>query len=257
MARILLTPYAAAMVDYVRSLTGYPIQLMQVPSIEFDSEVRLARPGQPRHEVTFAPNFSEYAIHFLVSGARKTLRFYNAPPADRYLPGSVPGRRLPTEDEEELRRQLPIPEDELREISRFLFDGTLRQLTSFPVDLRVERDLYYDLPQHRPLQQAYLRRQVEDIEPHFDREIANVAPSRVYSTSTAMNIVLVEEAAELAGTPIGPLARSSPHRAMGTWLRQILHETRKPGHRGDRLVTDAWAEKLEMRDWYEWVCLSR
>lgn len=41
-----------------------------------------------------------------------------------------------------------------------------------------------------------------------------------------MNVVLAEEAAEIAGV--------------------------EPGYRGDRLVTDAWAQELGLRERYEW-----
>ena len=43
-----------------------------------------------------------------------------------------------------------------------------------------------------------------------------------------------------------------PHRALGERLREVLHDVEEPGYRGDRLVMDAWAEELGLRDWYEW-----
>jgi len=100
-----------------------------------------------------------------------------------------------------------------------------------------------------------MKKQVEDIEPHFSAEIEGPAPSRIYAATTAMNVVLAEESSEIAGTPIDPLVRSSAHGSMGTQLRQILREEKAPGYRGDLVVTDAWAEVLGMRKWYEWVLL--
>jgi hypothetical protein len=116
----------------------------------------------------------------------------------------------------------------------------------------VERELYEDLPDHRPLQRAYLTRQVEDIEQHLSAEIEGIAPSRVYAATSAMNVVLAEEAAEIAERPISPLVRSSLHRAMGIRLRQILRDEKTPGYHGDRAITNAWVETHTMRDWYEW-----
>lgn len=253
MSRHALPPYATALVLDVHAKTGYPIQLVPERSLEFDSEVRVARPGQPWHQISSSPEYGQFLTHFLVSGARKILRFYSAPADKRYVPGIVDGRRLPSEDEADLRRRVPIPDHLVAASSAFLLTGLVRQVTSFPIDLRVESELYEELPEHRPLQRAYLDRQVKDIEPHFDREIADVAPSRVYAASSAMNVVLADEAAELAGTPPGPLARTSPHRAMGTRLRQILRDEKAPGHVGDRYVADRWAEELGVRGWYEWV----
>jgi hypothetical protein len=73
---------------------------------------------------------------------------------------------------------------------------------------------------------------------------------------SAMNTALAEEASEIAGTPIGPLLRSSLHRAMGTHLRQLLLDKEVSGYRGDLLVTDAWAEALGMRDSCAWARLA-
>ena len=42
------------------------------------------------------------------------------------------------------------------------------------------------------------------------------------------------------------------HRGLGERLRELLHAVEEPGYPGDRLVTDAWAVALWLRDWYEW-----
>jgi hypothetical protein len=47
--------------------------------------------------------------------------------------------------------------------------------------------------------------------------------------------------------------RSSPHRAQGTRLRQILRESIEPGDPGGRSITDRRADELNVRDWYEWA----
>ena len=71
-----------------------------------------------------------------------------------------------------------------------------------------------------------------------------------------MNVVLAQEAAEIAGVEPGQMFRQTPHRALGEQLRELLHAVDEPGYRGDRLVTDTWAEELGLRDWYEWKRLD-
>ena len=68
----------------------------------------------------------------------------------------------------------------------------------------------------------------------------------------ATNLLLAEEAAEIADVEPGPMFRQTPHRALGERLRELLLAVDEPGYAGDRLVTDAWAEELGLRDWYEW-----
>jgi hypothetical protein len=257
MSGIVLPSYAAALVNEVYARSWCPISLVEEDAVGFDSELRLARLGRRQHEVAYVPEYAEYAVHFLVSAARKVLRLYACLPHERYVAAHEAQRGLPEEDEKELRQKFSghLREAGIRDISRLMFAGTVRQLTSFPVDLRVERELFDELPEHRPLQRAYMKRQVKDIEPQFGSSIARGAPARIYAATTAMNVVLAEESAEIAGVPIGSLVRSSPHRALGTRLRQLLYEEKEPSYHGDRAITDAWAPALGMREWYEWVRL--
>ncbi len=61
-----------------------------------------------------------------------------------------------------------------------------------------------------------------------------------------------EQAAEIAGVKPGPMFRQTPHRGLAERLRELLRAVGEPGYRGDRLVTDAWATELGLRDSYEW-----
>ena len=59
--------------------------------------------------------------------------------------------------------------------------------------------------------------------------------------STAMNVVLAEEAADIAGVKPGPMFRQTPNRPLGQRLRELLHAVEEPGYPGGILATDAWA----------------
>lgn len=122
-------------------------------------------------------------------------------PVEKHLiPVSQWSRRLPKKYEGELRQKLRSPpEPILDSLSAFLYHGMARQLTSMPIDIRVEGEIAKDLFEHKPAQHAYLARQVKDLEAHFMPEVAEATPDHIYAACTAMNIVLVEEAAEIAG----------------------------------------------------------
>ena len=66
------------------------------------------------------------------------------------------GRRLPEEEERELGLKVPFRREALETISESMFSGLVRQLTSFPVDLRVEREISQELPEHQERQLALL-----------------------------------------------------------------------------------------------------
>ena len=250
----LLPEYLQKLVSEVTERTGYPLLVSEEQGIGYDSELRIARPGRAAHEVAYVPPYREFRLHFLVSGAFKVLRIWDVPPGERCLPASDLGRRLAEEDYKELRSKLSgFPAMQLKELSKFLYQGICRQLTSMPGDIRVEREIAARLPEHRLAQSEYLNRQVQDLEPTFLPEMAEACPERLYAASTAMNVVLAEEAAEITGTRVGKLAGETRHRKLGERLREKLHAIREEGYPGDRLLTDEWARELGMEDWYKWV----
>jgi hypothetical protein len=121
-----------------------------------------------------------------------------------------------------------------------------------PTDLRVERELFETLDQHHLAQRSYLDRQLEDIEPHFHRSLAEVAPERLYRASSAMNVALAEEAASIIGFLPNERIRSSPHYQLGRELRDILRSELEEGCPGDRKITNTWATNLGLAGWYQW-----
>jgi hypothetical protein len=67
-----------------------------------------------------------------------------------------------------------------------------------------------------------------------------------------MSVVLAAEVADLVGAKLSPAFQETPHHELGERLRSLLDSEGQPGYRGDIAATDAWAEELGMRDWYEW-----
>ncbi len=252
-----LPEYAQELLSEVLTQTGYPLMLVETEGLGYDSQLRMAGPTQPFHALSYVPAYRRFWVHFMVNAAVKIRRFFELPSQERLMPVSRRGERLPTKYEQELRRKLRgPPEPLLAAISGFLFEGTVRQLTSMPFDIRVERETADLVPEHKVAQRAYLARQVKDLEPHFMPEIADVVPDRIYAASTGMNVVLAEAAAEIAGIEPGPMFRKTPHRQLGQRLQELLRDVEAPGYGGDRIVIDAWAQELRLRDWYEWRPLN-
>ncbi len=252
-----LPDYIGALVSRVVEQSGFPLVVAEKDGIGYDTLLAMAGQTQPYHELTYIPRYRRYRLHFIVNAAFKIRRMSEPPVEERLIPVSERSRRLPNKYEKELRRKLRSPPAPiLAGLSAFLYQGTVRQLTSMPIDIRVERAIADELSEHKPAQRAYLARQVKDLEPHFLPQIAETAPDDIYAACTAMNVVLAEEAAEIAGVKPGPMFRQNPHRKLGERLRDLLHAVEEPGYRGDRLVTDAWASELGLRDWYRWTRLD-
>jgi hypothetical protein len=246
-----MPPYAHHLLERVEDLSGKPVYIQEVAGLGHDSEARCAQRDDPVHELLYRPEYREFALHFFVNACKKFLRVLEAPELERYLPASDSRRGLPPEEHGDLARR--IPPKYLEGASVLLQQGLVRQLTSFPVDLRVERELHRELREHREVQHAYLQRQVEDLEEHFSPAIAMWAPAATYAASTAMNVVLTEVACDLAEEDVPEYILDCPHRSGGQRLRAQLDRIEESGLRGDRRVTDAWAGELNLANAYEWV----
>ena len=225
--------------------------------LEFDSDLQLAAGPVPLHTLRYSHALRPYHTHFLVSAATKVHRIFTLPAAERLVPGTPADSVLPQRYHDELQRKLhwSLSAAGVAQHARFLRTGLMRQLTSFPLDQRVESDLHCALPEHRPLQNAYLAFQVRDILPTFDDEVRRYVPDDLYEASTALSIAFAEHAASIAGVVPDPVVRSHASRHVAERLLEHLNKVELAGYTGDRELTDRWADELGLRDWYDWVPL--
>lgn len=252
-ARTLPLPgYVRAQLDEAERVSWKPITVDAGATV-MDSELHVGADDARVHYLTFNPAYRDHLPHFLVSAAAKVRRVYEADEEARYVPAVNTRRRLPGEDDAELRRRANLPKRQLDQLSRFLYYGTARQLTSQPVDLRVERQIYGELPEHRGAQLAYLERQLQDLVPHFTTEVEQFAPPRIYRASSGMNVALALGFADIAGARVPSVVAENPYRELGEDLDRLLWWVDEPGLAGDRTAVDTWADRLDLRDWYVWV----
>jgi hypothetical protein len=249
-----LPRYAHSLLDDVLGKTGYPFIVEEWPALEFDSELKLGSAERPFHLLRYLRAYRDFFPHFLVNACYKILRTWDCPPEDRFQPASQEKRGLDREDFLELCEKIPpMPDEELLALSQFIAQGIVRQLLSFPVDLRVEKEIAEGLAEHRALQDAYLERQVADFLPTLNEEIRKFSPERLYRASTAMNIAFAEEAGVISGTVPDSQFRTHPSRPLAERLLDYLRSVQDGGAPGDRAVIDAWARELGMEGWFGWV----
>lgn len=252
---VALPEYSRELLERVERETGHPLQIREKDLLAFDSELQVKRPGEERHSLDYRTEYREFRTHFIVNACYKILRMWAVPDEERVVAASARGGVLPRAEHAELLRKLPpaVAGDSGHMMSEILFSGLVRQLTSFPVDLRVEREIAMDIPDHHLLQAQYLSRQVEDFLPTLDEGMLVYFPQRVYRASTAMNLVFAQEAAALAGVnPPGYLQKHGS-REIAERLWGTLRSMSGTGPLGDRQLTDAWAEELGLEGWYSWV----
>jgi hypothetical protein len=254
-----LPRYAAQLVEDATAASGASLAVMVArEGLEFDSDLALATDDAPLHILRYGAALHAFRTHFLVSAATKIQRVFSLPPPERLVASVPTSATLPrpylTELRHKLAGQLPLPV--LTQYARLLRTGLTRQLISFPLDLRVEREVHATLPEHRRAQEAYLAYQVEDFLPTLQEGLRSCLPDALYTASCGMNIAFAETAARLAGVVPDPVVRAHPARPVAEQLLHALADVRTPGYAGDRELTDRWADTLNLRSWYAWTPLS-
>ena len=115
-----LPSYARHLVTEVLERSGYPLVVSEETGIGYDSEIRMATPERSFHELAYVPEYCDHRLHFVVNAAFKVLRLWAVPPEERYVPSMEIGRRLPREEEADVRRKVPgMYEPQLRGLSQF------------------------------------------------------------------------------------------------------------------------------------------
>jgi len=253
---LVIPHYCIDLIQKVREVSGKPL-VCRVEYSRFDSELRVARNADKFHELLCSPDYRHFIVHFLVSALKKIIRVLEAPKNMRYVPAVNSGGDLPIAEKAEFERRTPALSKGERDLfSRLMFDGIARQLTSMPIDLRVEREIKQTLPEHRPLQREYLERQVADLIPHFDSAVRAFTPERVYNASSYMHAALMLEAAEIARVGVPEVLKDTEIEARGRDLLSILRSIEEPGLPGDRKAANAWAQQLGLEAWYDWTPLE-
>lgn len=180
---------------------------------------------------------------------------WGVPEEKRLLPGHQSGARLPLDIESDLADRLPVAaRTALPKISQGLYEGMVRQVTSMPLDLRVERTIAATLPNHQEAQRAYLQQQVDDFLALFDPRIERCIPTSLYRASSAMNATFARAVAELVDTPVPRGIEESTFYHLSEGLLAHLNQE-EDTYSGDRKATDGWATELGLSTWFSWRTL--
>lgn len=250
-----LPRYVQCLRRAVEKSTGSTVEVVAPDVTDLDSGVRLGwKRGDP-HRVPWRPSYEGHFAHFMVSALYKIKRAWNEPEPQREVAQFSPytarlrehAEQFAATAEGEDTSQFMMP------LAHFACLALLRQQCRCPCDLRVERDLYWTLPEHRSKQRAFLRHRVREEASSLGDPAEAVVPVDIYRAGSAMSIAYVSEVEQLGGglQSVGLDGHASVPVARR--LLSILRAEPDRGARGDRRITDRWAAELGTRDWYQWV----
>jgi hypothetical protein len=150
-------------------------------------------------------------------------------------------------------RKLKLPPQVLQQLLDQLFDGLMLQLRSIPLGLRVDSWIHREYLDLAGLQREAAVRQLQDNQRSLAPDVRKIAPTKVFRSSVTMNAAFAAFWARTLKDPSLTLPfRSAGFHKDGAELLGILDEISDDPLKDCALI-DAWARKLNLSNWYEWI----
>ena len=242
--------------EEVRLLTGKEVEFIERRDMHVYAGVKMARSSMPAHLMLYKPEHSGIINHLVAHECGHVLRLFGVSQDLRLIPMSDQRTKMAgltgIQDEiHELSRVIPF--DGLAQVVNMWFDGLIRQLTSFPSDMRIEQWLHDDYPELSSYQAKSLQQQYEEAVQSLTSRIAKMTPRTVLEASNAMNYAFFSVVSRHIGAP-GLFKRYEDSR-YGRKGRELmaLWESCPNDYAGDTETVRKWAECLGLSNWFGWT----
>ncbi len=251
-----LPHYALQVVERVVSVTGKPFGIYEDSSLTSECVLRIADATQHFHQFGSSPKARTHRVHLVLKAALWILSVWQDSPEHRAIPEPCLSR-LPRYWELQLRDLHPqTDESTVLGASMLIFNGMVKQLTTSPMEIRIEREIADQFPEHHYRQHAYLADRIADTSRFLRPRSDAMLPRGLNSKRDALNALFMRELCVIAGKPLPAEFQESINSTHCGNLDANLNATPLSGHASDRSVTDAWAKCLGMQKWFVWTPLE-
>ena len=254
-----LHPEVESLLGRIEDETGRPVEIRPDNRIRDRARaVYLATDPDPdRHLILYDPDLEPHLSHLVAHECGHIIRLAEADPDDKTVPIVTITRRARA-----ISRLLPelyslaqqgVPAGALTDLTSIWLSGTVAQLADTPSDIRIERWISHQLPDLRLDQEDSLEDQLRTTALGLRPVVVAFTPRSVWQASTAMNYALAKSCAVALDRPdfVRPFRGTSVAK-LGGELVELFDRCADNGLAGDRRVSEAWASRLGIREWFEW-----
>jgi hypothetical protein len=249
-----LNPDAGRLIALVEKQTGYRVTLGTTEGLATDAQMISASASNPAHLINISTRSLAVADYVTAVQCVMLLTMWSHP---RGVPQFEP---IEERVDQAVREAAQSPrlakysKEAAAKTANSLVTGLLLQLRSTPSELIAMEYIRRECPslhrQQADTVNAILRRNSQGLKP----EVKEFAPAEILEKS----LLLCAVVALLWGQISGSTAAMLPYKSIGldTKAEELLADFRAvPGELGERsqAVVDAWAEKLQLLELYEWT----
>jgi len=239
----------ADIAEQVETVSGKGIDFRSVPMLDGRARAKMARGRMERHLVLFNPNERPHLSHILAHECARIVRMFKTPPADRKVPASTSAtlrvaRDQVAEQVQSLRRDL------WKQVVEMWIHGLITQVTSQPIDVRIERWMHEQYTSLHREQRRSLRTESRTITASLSAEVKRVTPAAIFRRSHALNYAYLHHIGDIVGRSFEDKFRGNQEViTMGEVVSQILDDEQIT----DRELVNQVAEAVLERDWFVWI----
>jgi hypothetical protein len=240
----------------VETRSGIPVHVEPDPGLPGTllAKVVMARGALALHRVSYRPDSAAPPDYLICQQAGFILRLFGTPPDKRFdFAASAEGvaaveRLVKAHPVSKMIRPAALPQ-----FCQMVQDGILHHLRSNPVGMRVDRWLATDFPDLAELQKASILRQFQDAAATLAPKHRELSPPRIFDATQKISAAFASFWASRLNQPQLALPfKAAGYLQAGEELLSIWEST-PDAPENDRAIIDAWADKLGIAGWHQWL----
>jgi hypothetical protein len=245
-----------SILSQVRELTGKDFRFIEKNDLQGShASVKIARRSMPEHLIFYRGVHDNLINHLVAHECGHILRLFRAPPEKRKMVATNETTRAKAMGElaSEIDRIRGLLDGrDVTDIAALWYQGIVRQMDSQPADTMIEKWLYDDYPELRPIQDLSLKKQMRESLQVLLEQVRIATPAKVYDANCTMNYAYFKLLSEFANLPLHSSFKDSRYQARGEELYELTRNKHENNYEGDLAMTNKWAEFLGLTGWFDW-----
>lgn len=242
--------------NLITDLTGKSFEFIHKPDLPTLAMVKIARENMPLHLIYYK-NISPGNIdHLIAHECGHIYRMMSVPSEYRKVPASnMENRQIAmTKIENELfKLSKDIPIEKMSSLFELWFNGIIKQLTNYPVDMRIEQWIYDNYPELRKAQRITVDKQIRENVQALSEKIKKISPAFIYDTSNTMNYAFASFMESLIEKKYTTPYKRTEYPEVGAKLVKFLIKTKDEGYKQDIEIINKWSNLLGLSEWFYWT----
>jgi len=252
--RLELMNATQAILAEVENKSGKKIRYMEKNDLSMSAQFRLAGKQSSEHMLLYKSDHGRLINYIIANQCGHILRILDAPEDKRFFPIANKKTMMcyMMETEDEINRLKAVFGDKIKQMITMWYQGVVFQLTKMPPDIQIDKWIYDTYHELRPIQMKSIHYQLQNAIQGLSEDLKKIVPFKVYNVSNIMNYAffkILENHFHLDF--VRPY-----HRTIflfdGSALARITEQGYRNNHEGDVSMINRWADKLEIKNWFEW-----